>query len=144
MADALSRIGTNALHTDHEDSPPVIDLKAIVDAQADDPELQHLQAYSSLKLEQVPLAGSDATIVCDVSTGVSRPYVSPEFRRAVFEALPALSHPGIRATSAPDNITLCLARDQFRHQEMGTDLSPMSAVQGTPAYSSATHYIRNS
>ena len=96
VADALSRIGTNALHT--EDSPPVIDFKAMADAQADDPELQHLQANSSLKLEQVPLAGSDATIVCDVSTGVSRPYVPPEFRHAVFEALHALSHPGIRAT----------------------------------------------
>ena len=30
--------------------------------------------------------------------------------------------------------TPCLARDQFGHQEMGTDLSPMSAVQGTPTF----------
>ena len=41
---------------------------------------------------------SDATILCDVSTGISRPYVPVEFRRVIFDSLHCLSHPGIRAT----------------------------------------------
>ena len=68
-------------------------------AQQDDPDLVRLQHDSSLKLEQVPLAMSDGiTLVCDVSTGTPRPYVPSSFRRAIFESLHSLSHPGIRAT----------------------------------------------
>ena len=36
--------------------------------------------------------------MCDVSTGVPRPYVPEAFRQAVFNSLHSLSHPGIRAT----------------------------------------------
>ena len=41
---------------------------------------------------------SDATILCDVSTGIPRPYVPADFRRVIFDSLHCLSHPGIRAT----------------------------------------------
>ena len=96
VADALSRMEVSALDADN--SPPVIDFKAMAEAQVHDPELQCQQPSSSLKLEKVPLAVSDATIWCDVSTGVARPFVPTEFRRAVFDSLHRLSHPGIRAT----------------------------------------------
>lgn len=96
VADALSRVGANALHAGN--SPPVIDFKAMATAQASDSQLEHLKVGSPLKLEEIPLAMSDATILCDVSTGVSRPYVPEQFRRAVFDSLHSLSHPGIRAT----------------------------------------------
>ena len=36
--------------------------------------------------------------MCDISTGTPRPFVPPQYRRAVFHSLHALSHPGIRAT----------------------------------------------
>ncbi len=80
------------------ESPPIIDFKAMAESQASDQELQQLRTTTSLKLEQVPLSMSDSTILCDVSTSVSRPYVPPEFRRVVFDPLHRLSHPGIRAT----------------------------------------------
>ena len=68
-------------------------------AQQEDPELLKLQSStSSLTLKAIPLPTSDTTIVCDTSTGVSRPFVPARFRRIVFESLHSLSHPGIRAT----------------------------------------------
>ena len=96
-ADALSRLSTNALHTG--DSSPVVDFRALALAQADDPDLAKLQTNSSLRLERVPLALSDGVyIVCDVSTDTLRPYVPVSFRRAIFDSLHSMSHPGIRAT----------------------------------------------
>ena len=96
VADALSRIGANALH---DNRPPVVDFEEMATAQQEDPELLKLQSStSSLTLKAIPLPTSDTTIVCDTSTGVSRPFVPARFRRIVFESLHSLSHPGIRAT----------------------------------------------
>ena len=85
VADALSRVGANILSADG--SPPMIDFKAMAEAQALDKELQNPQLHSSLKLERTPLAVSNTTILCDVSTGVARPYMPPDFRHAVFDSL---------------------------------------------------------
>ena len=50
-------------------------------------------------MEEAPLTLSDGiSIICDVSTGVQRPYVPVSFRRAIFDSLHSLSHPGIQAT----------------------------------------------
>ena len=46
-------------------SPPVIDFRAMADVQASDWELQQLRPTTSLKLEAVPLAMSDSTILCE-------------------------------------------------------------------------------
>ena len=95
-ADALSRIGANALH---QEQAPVIDFEKMAKAQREDSELRKLPSpSSSLILEDIPLPTSDATILCDTSTGVHRPLVPVQFRRPVFEALHSLSHPGVRAT----------------------------------------------
>ena len=98
VADALSRVQASAIYS--AVSPPAVDFSAMSAAQSEDPELQRLQADSSLQLrfEQRPLPLSDTTLVCDVSTGVPRPYVPEAFRQAVFNSLHSLSHPGIRAT----------------------------------------------
>ena len=97
-ADALSRVETNALL---DGSPPVIDFQAMADAQVTDEDIIHLQSLpssTSLQLESVPLSISESTILCDTSTGVARPVVPKDFRRAVFASLYNLSHPSIRAT----------------------------------------------
>ena len=97
VADALSRMPINALHTG--ESVPVVDFRAMAADQDDDPDLFRLRADSSMKLQQVPLALSDGvSLLCDVSTGVQRPCVPESFRRLIFDALHSLSHPGIRAT----------------------------------------------
>ena len=40
----------------------------------------------------------DIFIICDVSTGMQRPFVPASFRRAIFDCLHSVSHPGVRAT----------------------------------------------
>ncbi len=96
-ADALSRVEINALHGDHQ--PPVVDFKKMAAAQRNDPELLRSQTSpsSSLTLKEVPLPMSSDPLICDVSTGVPRPFVPEQFRRAVFDSLHSLSHPGVRA-----------------------------------------------
>ncbi len=97
VADALSRLGVNAIHT--WASVSVVDFGAMAAAQAKDPVVQTACTDSSLKLEQVPLSTPDGTtLLCDVSTGLQRPVVPEEFRRTIFDALYSLSHPGMRAT----------------------------------------------
>ena len=78
-------------------------------------ELHQFRTTTSLKLEQVPLAMSNSTILCDISTGVVRPYVPPEFRRTVFNSLHCLSHPGILATQ-------CLLTTRFVRPGINSDV----------------------
>ena len=94
-ADALSRINNTTT------APPVVDFHEIAKAQLTDNELKQLRSSStpsSLKLQPIPLSNSSETILCDMSTGVPRPFIPTKFRRILFDALHSLSHPGIRAT----------------------------------------------
>lgn len=96
-ADTLSHVEVYALSPN---SPPIIDFCAMSTAQAQDPDIARLVAApssTSLKLEAMPIAMTDSTILCDTSTGVARPVVPAGFRRLVFDSLHSLSHPGIRA-----------------------------------------------
>ena len=94
VADTLSRLG--AIHCNNCSSISFEDISA---AQRDDPELTQLQSSStSLKFQSISLPTSNNLIVCDVTTGVPRPFIPKQFRRKIFDSLHSLSHPGIRAT----------------------------------------------
>ncbi len=98
VADALSRMEVNSI-TNHQ--PPCLDFTAMARAQQTDPELTRMLAFpdsTSLQLQQVPLADTDTTIICDSSTGLLRPFVPAVMRRLTFDSLHSMSHPGIRAT----------------------------------------------
>ncbi|CAH8648714.1 unnamed protein product [Schistosoma haematobium] len=95
VADALSRIQTNAV------TLPVLDLPAMAAAQANDPSCTKAPRSTSLQYQEVPLATTSGTILCDTSTGLPRPIVPSAYRRLVFDALHGLSHPGIAATLRP-------------------------------------------
>lgn len=91
MADTMSRIEAISFEQDFE---------ALALSQRTDQELANLQrSSSSLQLAKIILPGSNALIFCDVSTGKPRPYLTPQFRRAAFDKLHNLSHPGARATT---------------------------------------------
>ncbi|CAH8618677.1 unnamed protein product [Schistosoma mattheei] len=92
VADALSRIQMNAV------TLPVLDLPAMAAAQANDPSCTKAPHSTSLQYQEVPLATTSGTILCDTSTGLPRPIVPSAYRRLVFDALHGLSHPGIAAT----------------------------------------------
>lgn len=90
VADSLSRI---------ESLSYAIDFDALAKSQEEDSELLSLLAgKTGLKLKKVNISSSSSAIYCDVSTSVIRPYVTKDFRRAVFESMHQLSHPGINAT----------------------------------------------
>ena len=97
VADALSRIETNALLTGQ---PPEVDFVAMAETQATDPQIRSLQSSpnSALIVEAIPIANSTHPLYCDTSTGTQRPLVPRPWRRTVFDSLHGLSHPGIRAT----------------------------------------------
>lgn len=96
VADTLSRPDISALHTDTR-----IDFTLLAEAQKTDPELQALlksESKTSMVLKAVPRITAGGTIVCDVSHGLTRPFVPQSHRKAVFNAVHGLSHPGVRAT----------------------------------------------
>ena len=98
VADALSRMEANAITT-HQ--PPCLDFAAMALAQHTDPELTQMLSSpesTSLQFQQVPLANTGTTIICDSSTGSLRPFIPAVMRRLAFDSLHSLSHPGIRAT----------------------------------------------
>ena len=94
-ADTLSCLETNALHTGNTS---VVDFRELALAQAEDPELPRLQADLLLQLESVPFLSDGVSLICDISTGVQRPYVPQSFRQTICDSLHSFSHPGIRAT----------------------------------------------
>ena len=95
VADALSRV--DALRTPAKP----IDFEALARAQDDDAELRELlhNDKSALRLERVPVPGSDVQLYCDTSTPRPRPYVPAPMRRQVFDVLHGLSHPGTRTSA---------------------------------------------
>nr|CAH8868540.1 unnamed protein product [Trichobilharzia regenti] len=109
VADSLSRCDVNHL------SSIDISLDNIAKLQKNDAELHTCRRNSSLQLQDVPIPLSDTTIVCDVSTGVHRPFVPLSCRKALFEHLHSLSHPGVRAT-------VRLISERFVWPKMNSDI----------------------
>lgn len=90
VADALSRV---------DEIRATIDYHQLAQSQRSDEELRkHLQRDSPLQLKLVRIPDSNAEVYCDVSTAVARPYITPQYRRAAFDVVHQLSHPGVSAT----------------------------------------------
>lgn len=90
-ADTLSRIEAITL-------PP--DFEALARAQQADTELQGLieRPSSSLRLEKVPVPGTDIFLYCDTSLLRPRPFITTVLRKQIFDAVHGMSHPGARTT----------------------------------------------
>lgn len=93
VADALSRTEINQVQLG-------IDYGAMAIAQQEDPEVQaYRTAITGLRLEDVPLDDKGLTLLCDKSTGRTRPLVPKKLRRLVFDIIHGLSHPSGRSTA---------------------------------------------
>lgn len=92
VADTLSRT------IEQIDTPSPISYEEIAKYQHNDAELSQLKRNARLQFDKVKLPGSSTTIVCDTSTGKTRPYLPLRFRKQVFDVIHGLSHPGTRAT----------------------------------------------
>jgi transposase InsO family protein len=73
-----------------------VDFAALARAQETCTSTQKLFSSSSLQLQQHVLRG--VPVLCDVSTGIVRPVVPEGHRRAIFDSVHGLAHPGVRAT----------------------------------------------
>ncbi|XP_063244803.1 uncharacterized protein LOC134546161 [Bacillus rossius redtenbacheri] len=90
VADSLSRL---------ESVTAPVDYHALARAQAADEELRKfLQRDSSRRLKKVKIPDSPLEVYCDVSTPTTRPFLTPQLRRAAFDMAHRLVHPGIKAT----------------------------------------------
>ncbi|XP_037503479.1 uncharacterized protein LOC119378389 [Rhipicephalus sanguineus] len=102
MVDAsTTAVGAVLQQYDGKDWKPIasVDFEALAAAQREDPELTVLrQNPLSLVLAEIPLPYTTTMVTCDASQKSPRPFVPVQFRRAVFDSLHELSHPGIRAT----------------------------------------------
>ena len=95
-ADALSRIAAvTAPHLPATQLPAPVDFSKLAAAQSDEPELA---SQHSLQLERRTLPSCATPVLCDISKGSPRPWLPAPFRRAAFDSLHSLSHPGIRAS----------------------------------------------
>ncbi|XP_033229753.1 uncharacterized protein LOC117181302 [Belonocnema kinseyi] len=91
VADALSRV---------EMVEEILDYHKLADTQKGDKELQALlQSSSALQLKLVQIPNTDAHIYCDVCTEKARPFITSDLRKAAFDSIQRLSHPGIKATA---------------------------------------------
>ena len=73
-----------------------IDFEAIAATQTTDSDVQaYCTALSGLQLHDVPFGSKGNTILCDVSTGESRPVVPKGWRRWIFDVIHGLSYPSI-------------------------------------------------
>ncbi len=92
VADALSRAIITSIQLG-------IDYDAMAAAQRQDAEVQACRNTSSnFKLADVPFGSRGVTLLCDTSTGHTRPIVPECWRRKVFDIFHGLSHPSIRST----------------------------------------------
>nr|VZI35605.1 unnamed protein product [Spirometra erinaceieuropaei] len=92
VTDILSRPSLSTFHLSHG-----IDLGAMA-AEQRRVGCRGDESVDSLQLVDVPLTTGTGTILCGVSTPFHRPYVPASMRRAVFQTLHGLSHPGIRTS----------------------------------------------
>jgi Integrase core domain/Integrase zinc binding domain/RNase H-like domain found in reverse transcriptase len=72
-----------------------VNYAALAQAQLSCPDGAELRARSSLQLVSVPVARG--LLIGDMSTGVLRPLVPDQYRRAVFNSVHEVAHAGIRA-----------------------------------------------
>lgn len=91
-ADALSRIET--VHC-----PATIDYAKLAEAQSHDEYITANNKVSgNIQLKRVVLPHCNSQIYCEMSTNNARPYVPESFRKAIFDSVHTLSHPGVRTT----------------------------------------------
>ena len=111
---------------------PSLDLLSMEQAQQADAEVQaYRTAITGLVLTDVPLPGTDTTLLCDTSTGAARPIVPRSWRRAVFDAIHSLAHPGIKTSwkmvTHPSTST-----SNPTHHAATINVSQASSTTGTP------------
>ena len=107
-ADALSRPAISSATTTVEQQFPRIAFGALA-------LLQCSSDYKETSLVPKKVEWNGVEMLCDMSQGVLRPIVPLSFRRAIFDSLNALSHPGSKPSTR-------LVGDRFVRKGMRKDI----------------------
>ena len=95
VADALSRATLGSALTSFQQEVDYVEL-------AKDQQCQEIKDYrtsiTGLRFEKIPVGAANVPLLCDVSTGVPRPFVPSTWRKKMFDVIHGLSHSSIRAT----------------------------------------------
>jgi len=77
-----------------------LDYEALSKSQSQDIQIKNIlnSKNNKLKLEWLKTPFSSTSVLCDVSTGSSRPILPLSFRKQVFDLMYSFSHPGIKAS----------------------------------------------
>jgi hypothetical protein len=95
----------------------------VAKAQETDREIQqYMLPGSALNLVPTPLPDNDVTLWCEKSTVQPRPFLPLAFRRAAFEQLHNLAHPGVKPT-----VRLVAARFFGRRRRKTAQIGPKRA-----------------
>lgn len=91
VADALSRVAEIKTPMSYE---------ALAESQESDEECkEYVNGASSLNLKKIEIPGAGAAIWCDTTTEIPRPFLTRPYRKAAFDQLHNMAHPGMRATT---------------------------------------------
>lgn len=100
--DALAR-----LHVSSVLSPVHIDLAVITTEQTSLDFVDTSVQFFYCKFEYLYLPSAERKILCNTSTGSTRPFVPHRHQHAIFDALHSLLHPGIASTTRFFWINMC-------------------------------------
>ncbi|GBO13627.1 Retrovirus-related Pol polyprotein from transposon 17.6 [Araneus ventricosus] len=108
VADALSRISGISI--------PGVDFQQMALAQTTDEELQTLlKSNTSLELQLLPI-DNECALYCDTSSNRIRPYVPPELRKRVLDAIHSLVASWYKVHIAVFAIPICIGKIWLRTQ----------------------------
>lgn len=115
VADALSRVETIG-------GPTVIDYEELAIAQEGDDQITQLQ-QSGDAANSVQLKVVSKGVYCNVANGNIRPYVSPTFRKTIFESVGTQYQPSRRENDSQDDFQkILLARYEQRNRKLGKNI----------------------
>lgn len=89
VADALSRVESICLPENYQE---------LTTAQEQDDQAKELANSDNGKFQFIELPGCSAKILCETETGTPRPYLPENFRKAAFNKIHGLNHPGVRTS----------------------------------------------
>lgn len=87
VADTLSRSTIQSIDSE------TLTFDLIADEQKEDTTLYKIKEDTSLQLKEHSVPFGTKTLLCDVGTGYSRPYIPPSLRKKIFLHFHNLSHP---------------------------------------------------
>ena len=134
VADALSRVELDGLLVCMSAGPANLDLLSMAQAQQEDAGVQaYRTAVTPLVLADIPIPGTATTLLCDTSAGTPRPLVPLSWRRAVFDAIHGLAHPGNQDVAKDGGGAFHVAWCQQRRWHMGQNVHSLPEVEGSAA-----------